>query len=251
MIGSWRRCGRRSRRRGRVAEPPSHEPADLLHGLGPLRAGVLIRAAPVLFRKANGLEVTMPPCVLRVARLRGVDRMQFLDTPQFNRTASTLLANAKRVPRETLPIAERFEPDWLARIDEPLHPPPATREALANARDHRVYFNGGASVGVTIDDDRVAVTFSGTRPFGRTPARFFEPPASRPWNPRSPGRSTGGGSLWRWAARRSGWRSCPARPGWTALRLTPRAGRSPCDFATGSWRRRRRARARPRPSAAC
>ncbi|MCY3958710.1 MAG: hypothetical protein OXG65_10495 [Chloroflexi bacterium] len=163
-----------------MAEPPSGKPADLCHGLGPLREGVLLQVALVLCGKANGLNVPMPPCVLRVARFRAVDRRQFPDNRQFNGTAFTLLANAKRVLRETLPIAGRFEPHRFARIGEPLHPPPATREALANARGHRDYSNAGGSVGVVIDDDRVAVTFSGTRPFGRTRARPIRGTCRRP-----------------------------------------------------------------------
>lgn len=170
-------------RRGRLAEPPSSEPADLLRGLGLLQEGELLRAAPVLFGKSERLEVAMPQCLLRVARFRGVDRMQFQDNRQFNGHAFALLASAERFLRDTLPIAGRFEPDRMARIDEPLYPPLATREALANALCHRDYSVGGGSVGVGIYDDRLEVTSSGPLHFGLTPAQLFEPHASRPWNP--------------------------------------------------------------------
>ena len=79
----------------------------------------------------------MPQCLLRVARFRGTDRMQFLDNRQLNGNAFALLANAGRFLRDSLPIAGRFEPDRFERIDEPLFPPLATREALANALCHR------------------------------------------------------------------------------------------------------------------
>ena len=95
-------------RRGRLEEPPSGEPSDLLRGLGLSRDGVLLRAAAVLFGKAERLEFEMPQCVLRVGRFRGTDRMEFLDNRQFNGNAFTLLVNAERFLRDTLPIAGRF-----------------------------------------------------------------------------------------------------------------------------------------------
>ena len=170
-------------RRGRIAEPPSGEPADLLRGLGLLREGVLLRAAPVLFGRAELLEAEMPQCLLRVARFRGLDRMEFLDNRQFNGNAFTLLASAERFLRDTLPIAGRFEQDRFARVDEPLYPVLATREALANALCHRDYSIGGGSVGVAIYDDRLEVTSSGSLHFGLTPEQLFAPHESRPWNP--------------------------------------------------------------------
>ena len=170
-------------RRGRLEEPPSGEPSDLLRGLGLLSDGALLRAAAVLFGKAERLEFEMPQCMLRVGRFRGTDRMEFLDNRQFNANAFTLLANAERFLRDTLPIAGRFEPDHFERIDEPLYPPLATREALANALCHRDYSIGGGSVGVAVFDDRLEVTSSGSLHFGLTPEQLFAPHPSRPWNP--------------------------------------------------------------------
>ena len=170
-------------RRGRLGDPGSREPVDLLRGLGLLRDGVLCRAAVVLFGSTERLEFEMPQCLLRVARFRGLDRMEFLDNRQFNGNAFTLLANAERFLRDTLPIAGRFEQDRFERIDEPLYPPLATREALANALCHRDYSIGGGSVGVAIYDDRLEVTSSGSLHFDLTPEKLFAPHESRPWNP--------------------------------------------------------------------
>lgn len=170
-------------RRGRMEEPLSREPANLLRGLGLLRDGVLLRAAAALFGNVDRLEFDMPQCLLRVARFRGVDKMQFLDNRQFNGNAFTLLANAERFLRETLPIAGRFEQDRFERIDEPLYPPLATREALANAICHRDYSIGGGSIGVAVYDDRLEVTSAGSLHFGLTPEALFVPHESRPWNP--------------------------------------------------------------------
>ena len=170
-------------RRGRLGEPVSSDPSDLLRGLGLLRDGVLLRAAAVLFGSTERLEFEMPQCLLRVARFRGTDRMEFLDNRQFNGNAFTLLANAERFLRDTLPIAGRFEQGRFERIDEPLYPPLAIREALANALCHRDYSIGGGSVGIAVYDDRLEVTSSGSLHFGLTPDKLFVPHESRPWNP--------------------------------------------------------------------
>ena len=168
---------------GRLNEPGSREPEDLLRGLGLLRGGVLFRSAAVLFGNAERLECEMPQCLLRVARFRGLDRSEFLDNRQFNGNAFTLLASAERFLRETLPIASRFESGRMARIDEPLYPPLATREALANALCHRDYAMGGGSIGLAVYDDRLEVTSTGPLHFGLTPDDLFAPHESRPWNP--------------------------------------------------------------------
>ena len=170
-------------RRGRLGEPVGGELTDLLRGLGLMRDGVLLRAAAVLFGSTERLEFEMPQCLLRVARFRGTDRMEFLDNRQFNGNAFTLLANAERFLRDTLPISGRFEQDRFERIDEPLYPPLATREALANALCHRDYSIGGGSVGIAVYDDRLEVTSSGSLHFDLTPEKLFAPHESRPWNP--------------------------------------------------------------------
>ena len=168
---------------GRLNEPGTREPGDLLRGLGLLREGVLFRAAAALFGSTERLECEMPQCLLRIARFRGLDRSEFLDNRQFNGNAFTLLASAERFLRETLPIASRFESDRMVRIDEPLYPPLAIREALANALCHRDYALGGGSIGLAVYDDRLEVTSIGSLHFGLTPGDLFAPHESRPWNP--------------------------------------------------------------------
>ena len=168
---------------GRLNEPGSRQPEDLLRGLGLLRDGVLFRAAAVLFGNSERLEFELPQCLLRVARFRGIDRSEFLDNRQFNGNAFVLLSHAERFLRDTLPIASRFESGRIQRIDEPLYPPLATREAVANALCHRDYALGGGSVGLAVYDDRLEVTSTGPLHFGLTPAALFGPHESRPWNP--------------------------------------------------------------------
>ncbi|MCY4626001.1 MAG: AAA family ATPase, partial [Acidobacteria bacterium] len=70
---------------------------------------------------------------------------------------------------ESLPIAGRVLPGLFERVDDPLYPPEALREALANAICHRDYSMGGGSVGIGIYDDRLEVTSTGSLRFGLTP----------------------------------------------------------------------------------
>ena len=46
------------------------------------------RGGQVLFGSTERLEFEMPQCLLRIARFRGLDRMEFLDNRQFNGTPS-------------------------------------------------------------------------------------------------------------------------------------------------------------------
>ena len=166
-------------RGGRLGEPlNSGDLADVVRGLGLLYEGVLLRAAAVLFGKTERLEFEMPQCLLRVARFRGTDRMEFLDNRQFNGNAFRLLSSAEQFLRDTLPIAGRSE-----RIDGPLYPPLAIREGLANALCHRDYSIGGGSVGIAVYDDRFEITSSGSLHFGLTPEMLSRRHESRPWNP--------------------------------------------------------------------
>ena len=178
-----RRTIKEAVRRGRLDDPGSDDPDDLLRGLGLLREGRLLRAALVLFGQPERMESEMPQCRLRVARFRGSDRAEFHDNRQFYGNAFALLRQAERFLRDSLPVAGRIVPDALERIDEPLYPPEAWREALANAFCHRDYSIGGGSVGVAIYDDRLEITSSGSLPFGLTPEQLFRPHESRPWNP--------------------------------------------------------------------
>ncbi len=170
-------------RRGRIEDPGTREPGDLLRGLGLYRDGVLWRAAVALFGPEERITFDMPQCLLRVARFRGIDRTKFVDNRQFRGNAFSLLKAAERFLRDSLPIAGHIEEGRIERIDEPLIPPLATREALANALCHRDYSIGGGSVGVAIYDDRLEVTSTGTLHFGLTPEKLFAPHESIPWNP--------------------------------------------------------------------
>lgn len=170
-------------RRGRIEDPGTRHPEDALRGLGLMKQGTLLRAALVLFGRGERLAAELPQCLLRVARFDGIDKGEFRDNRQFRSHAFELLVAAERFLQQHLPIAGRVVPGLMERVDQPLYPPVAVREALANAFCHRDYAIGGGSVGVAIYDDRLEVTSSGTLHFGLTPEALFGPHESLPWNP--------------------------------------------------------------------
>jgi ATP-dependent DNA helicase RecG len=170
-------------RRGRADDPGTRDPAEVLRGLGLMKDGQLLRAAVVLFGRAERIEAELPQGLLRVARFRGKDRTEFLDNRQFHGNAFDLLLKAERFLRENLPVAGRIQPNLFERVDDPLYPPLALREALANAFCHRDYSVGGGSIALGIYDDRLEITSTGTLHFGLTPEALFLPHESLPWNP--------------------------------------------------------------------
>ena len=170
-------------RRGRLDEPSTRDPTELLRGLGVLKDGLLLRAAVVLFGDSEQLSMEFPQCTLRIARFKGTSRTEFIDNRQIYGNAFKLLSSAEAFVRENNPIAGRVAPDRMERIDEPLYPPLAVREALANALCHREYAIAGGSVAIGIYDDRLEVTSSGTLHFGLAPESLFKPHESLPWNP--------------------------------------------------------------------
>jgi ATP-dependent DNA helicase RecG len=170
-------------RRGRSEDPGTRSISHILRGLGLLKNAQLLRAAVVLFAKSKRLLPDYPQCLLRLARFRGTDRTEFLDNKQFHGNVFSLLIRAERFLREHLPVAGRVVPNLFERVDDPLYPPLALREGLANALSHRDYSIGGGSVAVGIYDDRLEITSSGTLHFGLKVEDLFRPHESLPWNP--------------------------------------------------------------------
>jgi ATP-dependent DNA helicase RecG len=167
----------------RMNDPGTRNPKELLLGLGLIHEGRLLNAAVVLFGKTNRLLPHYPQCLLRMARFRGRDKTEFLDNRQETGHAFDLLQRAQRFLRDHLPVAGRIVPNLFQRADDPLYPPAALREALANALCHRDYSIGGGAVSIAIYDDRLEITSTGALPFDLTPADLVRPHPSRPWNP--------------------------------------------------------------------
>lgn len=190
-------------RRGRLDPLEDRTPEAMIRGLDLFTDdGLLSRAAIVLFgRDRSRLATDYPQCLLRMARFQGTSVTDdFSDNRQFHGNAFELLGHAQRFFREILPIAGHLPPGSFVRVDEPLYPPEALREAVANAICHRDYTVGGGSIGIGIYDDRLEVTSTGPLPFGITPEALFEPHPSRPWNPLIAGAFYRGGITERWGS---------------------------------------------------
>jgi ATP-dependent DNA helicase RecG len=171
-------------RRGRMDDPGTREPLEILRGLGLLVEDERVsRAAVVLFCKDEVQLPDFPQLLLKVARFKGVRRDEFLDNRQFHGNAFTLMRRAERFLIDSLPVAGRIVPGRMEREDTPLLPVEALREALANAFVHRDYAIGGGSVGVALFDDRLEVISIGDLHFGLTPEALFRAHESKPWNP--------------------------------------------------------------------
>ena len=166
---------------GRLPEATGTDIADILDRLQLRSEGRILNAAVVLF--GTDLPLHYPQCHLRLARFRGTDKSEFLDNRQLHGHAFALLEEAMSFMLRHLPIAGRFEPGRLERIDEPLFPVAALREAVINALCHRTYEHAGGAVSIAIYDDRLEIWSDGTLPFGLTPEDLKRRHDSRPRNP--------------------------------------------------------------------
>lgn len=169
-------------RRGRMDEPGSRDPTDLLRGMRLLEDGQITNATVVLFGKSDALLPHYPQCLLRMARFKGETKSEFIDNRQEYGHAFDLFQRAQRFLRDHLPVAGRVIPNVYEREDDPLYPPAALREALANALCHRSYTTEGSSVGVAIYDDRLEITSSGPLPEGISVEDLTRPHSSQPRN---------------------------------------------------------------------
>lgn len=171
-------------RRGRLDEPGTRDPRELLRSLQLVNSeDVPLNAAAALFLKADKTLPHFPQLVARLARFRGTTMTSFEDNRQIHGNLFYILTHAQRFLRENLPVAGRIVPNLFERLDDPLYPPEALREALANALCHRDYAAGGGAVNIAIFDDRLEITSTGQLHFGLTPADLRRTHQSRPWNP--------------------------------------------------------------------
>ena len=166
---------------GRLPESTGSDGADILDRLGLRQNGQLLNAAVVLF--GTRFLPDYPQCQLRLARFKGTGKTEFIDNHQIQGHAFQLLEEAMSFLLRHLPISGRFEEGRLERIDEPLFPVAALREALVNALCHRDYTITGGAISVAIYDDRLEIWSDGSLPFGLSIEDLKRNHRSLPRNP--------------------------------------------------------------------
>lgn len=166
---------------GRLPEASGKDLTDILDRLGVRVDGRLTNAAAVLF--GTRFLPYYPQCSLRLARFKGTDKTSFLDNRQVLGHGFKLLDEALLFLQRHLPVAGEIPADRLERVDTPLFPIAALREALVNALCHRDYGIAGGAISVAVFDDRLEIWSDGTLPFGLCPADLKREHPSRPRNP--------------------------------------------------------------------
>lgn len=160
----------------------SDKVSDILTRLRLMDAGQITNAAVVLFAKeipSNYLQ-----CVIRMARFRGLQKSDFIDSRHVFGNAFQLLKEAQTFIDRNTAISSRFETGNMARIDEPEYPADAIREALINAICHREYSSSGGSITLIIYEDRMEIASSGMLPPGITMDELAKTHTSHPRNSR-------------------------------------------------------------------
>lgn len=140
--------------------PPSvrESPEIVLEKFKLLRNGHVTNAAIILFGKTSQVPIQ---CKIMLARFKGREKGEFLDNKQCIGNAFEILDAGMMFLSRHLPVRGKFEKNQLQRIDEPLIPTDALREALVNAICHRDYENPGSSIHLAIYDDRVEIINTG------------------------------------------------------------------------------------------
>ena len=137
---------------------------DILKKLRLIIDNKLTNAAVILFCKNEDKQFMQS--TLKLARFKGTDKTEFLDTKMFIGNAFDLYDKAMDFLNFNLPVAARIEPGKSERVEEPIIPYNVLREAVTNALVHRDYSNSGGSVSIAIYDDRINITNTGALPKG-------------------------------------------------------------------------------------
>jgi len=128
---------------------------QVLEKLQLLNDGKLTNAVVVLFGKKHLYSYSQ--CHLKIARFKGLTRKEFLDNQGVYGNAFDLFDAGMAFVDKHLPISAKIDPVTLRRIDKPLIPYDAIREALVNAICHRDYSVYGGAIYLAIYDDRMEI----------------------------------------------------------------------------------------------
>lgn len=141
----------------------------------------LLNAAVVLF--SNKLGPYYSQCQLRLARFKGTNKKEFLDEKQLNGHAFKIFEEAMMFVNRHIPVAARVVPERPERIEKPLYPTDAVREAVVNAICHRDYSIIGGAISIAIFDDRMEIWSDGRLPSGINLEQLKHTHSSVPRNP--------------------------------------------------------------------
>lgn len=126
--------------------------------------GKLTNAAVILFCKNEQKQFIQSN--IKLARFKGIDKTEFLDTKMFRANAFDLYDKAIDFLTFSLPIKARIEHGKSQRVETPTIPYNVLREAITNALVHRDYSHVGGSIDIAIYDDRVNISNIGALPKG-------------------------------------------------------------------------------------
>jgi ATP-dependent DNA helicase RecG len=90
-----------------------------------------------------------------MARFKGTDKKEFLDEKRLYGNIFESLKEGELFVKRHLPVAAKIVPQQMQRIETPIIPFDAIREALLNALCHRDYSINDSSVYLAIYDDRM------------------------------------------------------------------------------------------------
>ncbi|MHB1949739.1 MAG: ATP-binding protein [Gammaproteobacteria bacterium] len=169
--------------RGRMeAGLATQDPKEALMRLKLIVSGNVTNAAVVLF--CGDPMPYYPQCLLRLAKFKGADKSDLLDSKRIHANAFVLLREAEHFLMRHMSIRSEFVPGKMARKDIPDYPPRAIREAMINAVCHRDYTIQGGSISLFIYSDRLEITSHGTLPIGITIDDLKQTHESQPRNER-------------------------------------------------------------------
>jgi len=101
----------------------------------------------------------IPQNEIRIARFRGVTRIEFIDSQEIKGPFYKMLDEVEAFFKRNTRLASKIVE--FKRVDIPEYPYEAIREAVINAIAHRDYTRRGAPIIISIFDDRVEISNPG------------------------------------------------------------------------------------------
>ena len=164
---------------GRLPENTGNDIPIILEKFGLMSNGILNNAAMVLFANSDTFRYTQ--CLLRLARFRGTDKMEFIDSQRIQGNIFLLFDAAMAFIFKHLSLSGKIE--GFEREEQLTVPYKAIREGVINSLCHRCYREPGGSVGIAIYDDRLEIDNPGTLPKGWNLDKLLSEHESQPQNP--------------------------------------------------------------------